>query len=202
MLLTKKDTQAAKGVAIFLFLSGYGFLKSLQRKPSTIKAISHKVLNFYKRYWSYLLKFVPRCFVLNFLLILVTMISVSCKGNSRNNAPVFFMTQEDHSRGYAYPKGHYYMYTVTAVDDPVDPQATFRSLTADGIVVREAWHRPFLTGCSPPGSGRTTTAIRSNVLIVRLDEPDDGIIKHNFKVLESPKPIACGYVVWHYVPGS
>ena len=46
-------------VAIFLFLSGFGFLKSLERNPSALKAIFFKVVRFYRVYWSYLLIFVP-----------------------------------------------------------------------------------------------------------------------------------------------
>ena len=133
-----------------------------------------------------------------FFLILLPMLSASCEVNSGKNGPEYLMTREDHSHGYAFPAGHYYAHAVTAFDDQAEPLATFRSLAAKGIIVKEAWYRPYLTGCSPPGSGRTTTAIHSNVFIVRLDEPDDGILNHDFRALESPKPIVCGYAVWHY----
>ena len=133
------------------------------------------------------------------LMILLLMICASCEGNFGKSDSTYFLTKEDHSRGYTYPVGHYYVYAVATYDEQVQPITVFHSLEADNIIVKEGWYRPYLTGCSAPGSGRTTTSIYSNVLIVRLDEAKDSILKHKFRVLGSPQPIACGYDVSHYM---
>ena len=133
------------------------------------------------------------------LLMLFLMLSASCAGSFEKSAPTYFMTMEDHTQGYVYPSGIYYFYAGPTPEEHAQPLAMFNALQADNITVREGWYRPYLTGCSGPGSNRTTTAIYANVIIVRLDESNDNILKHKFRALGSPKPIACGYEVRHYM---
>ena len=134
-----------------------------------------------------------------FILLLLLIISASCEGNSGKRNSTYLVNREDHSQGYAYPAGYYYEYAVATHDEQVHPLVMFKALRADGITVIEGWHRSYLTGCRPPGSDRSTTAIYSNALIVRLDEPNEGILRHQFRALKLPRPIPCGYEVRHYM---
>lgn len=133
-----------------------------------------------------------------FLLVLMVATASSDVGDPGETGSSYTLSLEDHTQGYPYPAGFYYEYTLSAPGDNVDPLGMLHLLEEHRITVKEGWHRPYLTGCSPPGSNRTTKAIYSNVFIVRLDAPNDDMPTCHFRALELPKPISCGYQVRHY----
>jgi hypothetical protein len=138
---------------------------------------------------------------LSVLLVLIGIVTiVGC--SRRGTEPVlrYTVTIEDHATtAYEFPAGVYYSFVSPELQSyDFDPRAVFRQAAQRKVHVRDAWYKSYNTGCTPPGSNLTATAIVPGGLVVRVDERLPTLDTIGFVETSNPSVDWCAYVVRHY----
>jgi hypothetical protein len=138
---------------------------------------------------------------LSVLLVLIVIVTVvGCSRRGTEPGPRYILTIEDHATSpYEFPAGVYYWFVLPKLQSyDFDVDAVFRQAAEKGVHLRDAWYKSYNTGCTPPGSNITMTAIVPGGFVVRVDERVPALDTIGFVEMSNPSVDWCAYVVRHY----
>ncbi len=100
--------------------------------------------------------------------------------------------------------GAYYALQTPGYDQSINPANELTKLFGDGFEVTMAWYRRPLGGCSRPGSLSSNSVMYSPFLLVRLREPNERILRFEYKVFDLSKSYSfpCPYNITVYTPSD
>jgi hypothetical protein len=134
------------------------------------------------------------------LVLVSTFTLVGC--NDRGIEPVerYTVSIEDHvTTPYEFPEGVYYSFVFPEPQSfEFDVDAVFSQAAERGVRLRDAWYKSYNTGCTPPGSNITMTAIVPAGFVVRVDESAPALQTIGFVETSNPNVKWCAYRVCHY----
>ena len=121
-----------------------------------------------------------------------------CESNSEFYSNSYSKSTINTMDNYQFPTGTYYKYNFSSLNETIDCENEIERLKEESVVVKQAWYRNPLNGCSPPGSGWTTNTMYGAVFLVLLENPNDSISDIKYSNLTYAPNISCGYKVTTY----
>lgn len=138
---------------------------------------------------------------LSVLLVLISIVTMAgCSRRGTEPVQRYTVTIEDHeTSSYEFPAGIYYSFVLPELQSfEFDADAVFRQAAERGVHLRDAWYKNYNTGCTPPGSNLTMTAIVPGGFVVIVDEHTPALQTIGFVKTSNPSVGWCAYRVRHY----
>ncbi len=121
-----------------------------------------------------------------------------CESNPEFYSSSYSKSTVNTMDNYQFPTGTYFKYNFSSLSETIDCENEIERLKEESVVVKQAWYRSPLYGCSPPGSGWTTNTMYGAVFLVLLENPNDSISDEKYSTLTYAPNIGCGYEVTTY----
>jgi hypothetical protein len=138
---------------------------------------------------------------LSVILVLVSIVTVvGCSRRGIEPVQRYTVSIEDHATSpYEFPSGVYYSFVSPELQSyEFDVDAVFHQAAVRRVLLRDAWYKSYNTGCTPPGSNITMTAIVPAGFVVRVDERAPALQTIGFVETSNPNVEWCAYRVRHY----
>lgn len=132
------------------------------------------------------------------VLLSFTFFFQQCESNTGFDTRLYSKSIVNTMDNYQFPSGTYYTYNFSSLSEKLDCDYEIKRLEDENVIVKQAWYRSPLNGCSPPGSGWTTRTMYRAVFLVLLENPNDSISDDKYSILTSAPNIGCGYEVTMY----
>jgi hypothetical protein len=133
-------------------------------------------------------------------IIVIFPLLIGCSHNVNRQTPVFTETIEDHmTTPYIFPPGTYYYFDFfKAASVDIDKDKILNEIQHHGIVLRDAWYKPYSSMCAPPGGDVGMMVIVEPEFVIRVEKKNPALNGMGFIEMKHPAVSDCAYRVIHY----